>query len=270
MTQATLCFIGAGNMAGSMIGGLVSKGYPADKIIACDINQERLDQLQTDFNISCESDINKAVSQAAIVILAVKPQVMQSVCGEITHTQHKPLFISIAAGLREMDINRWLGGGLPMVRCMPNTPALVAQGAAGLYANQQVSELQKQQAESIMQSTGITVWVKSESQLDAVTAISGSGPAYFFLFIEALEKAGIQLGLDAETSAKLARQTALGAATMAVDKDVVNLRQQVTSPGGTTEQAIASFISNDIYGIVAQATKAANTRSIELAEQLAQ
>jgi pyrroline-5-carboxylate reductase len=153
---------------------------------------------------------------------------------------------------------------------MPNTPALVAQGAAGLYANQYVTELQKQQAESIMQSTGITVWVYSESLLDAVTAISGSGPAYFFLFIEALEKAGIQLGLDAETSAKLARQTALGAATMSIGKDVINLRKQVTSPGGTTEQAIASFISSDIYGMVAQATAAANTRSIELAEQLAQ
>ncbi len=270
MTQVTLCFIGAGNMAGSMIGGLVTKGYPAEKIIACDINQEKLEQLQSDFNISYETDINQAVSQAAIVILAVKPQVMQSVCGEITQTQHKPLFISIAAGLREKDINRWLGDGFAMVRCMPNTPALVGQGATGLYANQYVTELQKQQAESIMQSTGITVWVNTESQLDAVTAISGSGPAYFFLFIEALEKAGIQLGLDAETSAKLARQTALGAATMAVDQDVVTLRKQVTSPGGTTEQAIASFISSDIYGMVAQATAAANTRSTELAEQLAQ
>jgi pyrroline-5-carboxylate reductase len=270
MTQATLCFIGAGNMAGSIIGGLVTKSYPADKIIACDINQEKLSQLQSDFNIRCEGDINQAVSQAEIVILAVKPQVMQSVCSEISLASHSPLFISIAAGLREKDINGWLGGGLPMVRCMPNTPALVAQGAAGLYANQYVTELQKQQAESIMQSTGITVWVNSESLLDAVTAISGSGPAYFFLFIEALEKAGIQLGLDAETSAKLARQTALGAATMSIGKDVINLRKQVTSPGGTTEQAIASFISSDIYGMVAQATAAANTRSTELAEQLAQ
>ncbi len=270
MTQATLCFIGAGNMAGSMIGGLVANDYPANRIIGCDINQARLAQLHADFNINTETDINQAVSQADIVILAVKPQAMQTVCRSITQLQHRPLFISIAAGLRETDINRWLGGGLPMVRCMPNTPALVAQGAAGLYANEQVSEKQKQQAESILQSTGITVWVNTEDQLDAVTAISGSGPAYFFLFIEALEKAAIQLGLDDDTAARLARQTALGAATMATDKDVVELRQQVTSPGGTTEQAIASFLANDLHGIVAQATAAAHARSIELAEQLAQ
>lgn len=270
MTQSILCFIGAGNMAGSMIGGLVAKGYPAEKIIACDINSEKLTQLQADFNIRCEADINQAVSQASIVILAVKPQAMQAVCREITQKQHQPLFISIAAGLREKDINRWLGGGFALVRCMPNTPALVAQGATGLFANQHVSETQKQQAESIMQSTGITVWVDAENQLDAVTAISGSGPAYFFLFIEALENAGVALGLDTETSARLARQTALGAATMALNKDVVTLRQQVTSPGGTTEQAIASFNAQDLCGMVVRATAAAHSRSIELAEQLAQ
>jgi pyrroline-5-carboxylate reductase len=270
MTQAKICFIGAGNMAGSMIGGLVSKGYPADHIIACDLHQPKLDELQAQYHILSETDINQAVSQSEIVILAVKPQAMQAVCNEITRSEHRPLFISIAAGLREKDINRWLGGGFAMVRCMPNTPALVGQGASGLFANELVNETQKQQAESILQSTGITVWVNDESQLNAVTAISGSGPAYFFLFIEALEKAAIELGLDADTAARLSRQTALGAATMAFDKDVVTLRQQVTSPGGTTEQAIASFIANDLPGIVQQATSAANRRSIELAEQLAQ
>lgn len=270
MTQATLCFIGAGNMAGSMIGGLTDKGYPADKIIACDINQQRLQQLQADFNIHCETDINQAVRQAQIVILSVKPQVMQTVCKQITATQHRPLFVSIAAGLHEQDINRWLGGGFAMVRCMPNTPALVAQGASGLYANEYVSAQQKQQAESIMQSTGVTVWVTQENQLDAVTAISGSGPAYFFLFIEALEKAAIKLGLDPATASLLARQTALGAATMAIGKDVIELRHQVTSPGGTTERAIASFQSSDIYSMVLQATEAASARSRELAELLAQ
>jgi pyrroline-5-carboxylate reductase len=269
MTEATLCFIGAGNMAGSMIGGLVANDYPADRIIACDIHQPKLDQLREDFNIQTESDINQAVSQSDIVILAVKPQVMQTVCSEITRSEHRPLFISIAAGLREKDINRWLGNGFALVRCMPNTPALIGQGATGLYANEKVSEKQKQQAQSILQSTGITVWVNNETQLDAVTAISGSGPAYFFLFIEALEKAAINLGLDADTAASLSRQTALGAASMSMNKDVVTLRQQVTSPGGTTEKAIASFISNDIYGMVEQATEAANARSVELAEQLA-
>ncbi len=183
--------------------------------------------------------------------------------------QTKTLFISIAAGVRATDINRWLGGDLAVVRCMPNTPALVGLGASALFANDAVSDLQKQQAEQIMQSTGVTVWVNTESQLDAVTAISGSGPAYFFLFIEALQNAALVLGLNPQTAALLARQTALGAATMALGQDVARLRQQVTSKGGTTEQAIASFESANLSGIVLEATRAAEKRSQELANQLA-
>jgi len=270
MTTATICFIGAGNMAGSMIGGLTANGYPAQNIIACDINNDRLTQLQQDFSIRIHRDVDQAIAEAEVIILAVKPQVMQTVCKSLHNTRHRPLFISIAAGLRESDINHWLGGGHAMVRCMPNTPALVGQGASGLYANTRVSEQQRQQAEQIMQSTGITVWVEQEQQLDAVTAISGSGPAYFFLFIEALQKAGEILGLTAETAEQLAKQTALGAASMAMDKDVIELRRQVTSPGGTTEQAIASFQSNQLERLVIEATTAAQRRSEELAQQLAQ
>lgn len=267
--KPTLCFIGAGNMATSLIGGLVSNHYPVDRIIACDIHQEKLDQMAEDFKIKTETDSNQAIGLADVIILAVKPQVMKAVCKSLTNSAHQPLFISIAAGLRETDINRWLGGALPMIRCMPNTPSLVGLGASALFANSNVSDEQKNIAEHILQSTGITEWVNKESDLNAVTAISGSGPAYFFLFIEALQQAGIKLGLSENTAARLARQTALGAATMAMDKDVVELRQQVTSKGGTTEQAIISFQKNDLQKLVLDATQAAETRSIELAEELA-
>lgn len=276
MTQLTtdsklkICFIGAGNMASSLIGGLISNLYPADNITACDIDPEKLNQLQTDFHVRTETDCNRAIVQADIVILAVKPQVMQLVCKSLTNISHQPLFISIAAGVRETDINRWLGGGLAVVRCMPNTPALVGLGASALYANSAVSSLQKNSAEQILKSTGITAWVDEEYALDAVTAISGSGPAYFFLFIETLQNAGVALGLSEDTASKLARQTALGAATMALDKDVKLLRQQVTSKGGTTEQAINSFQQNGLQQLVLDATRAAEKRSLELAEELSE
>ncbi len=268
MTQPTLCFIGAGNMASSLIGGLIQNQYPASQIIACDINQDKLLELHRQFKVQTESDINRALKNAEIVILSVKPQVMQQVCKSITPTAHNPLFISIAAGIRENDINRWLGNNQAVVRCMPNTPSLVGLGACALFANPQVSPAQKSQAELILQSTGITVWVDHESKLDAVTAISGSGPAYFFLFIEALQSAAIKLGLDETTAAQLAKQTALGAATMAIDNDVVTLRQQVTSRGGTTEQAIACFEQQGLRELVLHATQAAQLKSVELANEL--
>jgi len=256
-------------MANSLIGGLISNHYPSQKISVNDIDDAKLKQMRLKFSIRTETDNNLAIADADIIMLAVKPQVMQQVCRSITNTQHKPLFISIAAGVREADIKRWLGGDLAIVRCMPNTPALVNLGASGLYANPLVSQNQKQQAEKILQSTGITVWVDEEQQLDAVTAISGSGPAYFFLFIEALQNAATELGLSYDTAAKLARQTALGAATMALSKDVVSLRQQVTSKGGTTERAIASFQSNGLPQIVLDAAQSADNRSRELADELA-
>lgn len=272
-TPATICFIGAGNMASSLIGGLIANQYPARQLIASDIDAQKLNQLRDDFSIRVEPDNGRAIEQADVIMLAVKPQVMQLVCKALApglaSSQQRPLFISIAAGVRESDIDRWLGGGFSVVRCMPNTPALVNLGASALYANAAVSVPQKQLAEQILQSTGITVWVQQETQLDAVTAISGSGPAYFFLFIEALQEAAIKLGLDPDSAALLARQTALGAASMAVGKDVVKLRQQVTSKGGTTEQAIASFQRDGLPQIVMNATQAAAQRSVELANELA-
>ncbi|MGD2120069.1 MAG: pyrroline-5-carboxylate reductase [Chromatiales bacterium] len=269
-THSTICFIGAGNMAGSLIGGLISQHYPADRIVASDINQQQLDSLQQRFDIRIASDNNLAIQQADIIVLAVKPQVLHQVCSGLNTSDSSPLYISIAAGVREVDINRWLGGKKAVIRCMPNTPALVGLGASALYANEQVTVEQKQQAEQILQSTGITVWVETEDKLDAVTAISGSGPAYFFYFIEALQQAAQEIGLDAQTARRLAQQTALGAATMALDADVVKLREQVTSKGGTTEQAIGSFQQDGLADLVLNAVKAAQQRSIELAEQLAE
>ena len=256
-------------MASSLIGGLIAKQFPADSIIASDINSSQLEILQNQFSIRVQSDNNLAIESADIIILAVKPQIMQTVCRGLTSTQHKPLFISIAAGIRSPDIDRWLGGQQSVIRCMPNTPALVGQGASALYANAAVNDEQKQQADAILSGVGISVWVQTEAELDAVTAISGSGPAYFFLFIEALQNAALALGLDENIAASLARQTALGAATMALDKDVVTLREQVTSKGGTTEKAIQSFMHNNLPQLVLDATRAAAERSEQLAEELA-
>jgi pyrroline-5-carboxylate reductase len=268
----SICFIGAGNMASSLIGGLLANDYAATAITACDINSEQLEQLQRRFGINTSSD-NLACSRAAdVVMLAVKPQLMREVCGALASLPANPeqLFVSIAAGVPSAAIERWLGAQRAIVRCMPNTPALLQLGASGLAANAGVSASQRALAEQIMGAVGISIWVEQESDLDAVTAISGSGPAYFFYFIELLEAAGVELGLAPETAARLARQTALGAATMAQDRDVVELRQQVTSKKGTTEQAILSFQHDRLDQLVRNATSAAQRRALELAHELTQ
>lgn len=258
-------------MATSLIGGLIANDFDAEQITACDINNEQLDKLATDFSVNTSNDNIASAAQADIVMLAVKPQVMQKICEQLAalEKQREQLFISIAAGVREADIDRWLGGSRAIVRCMPNTPSLIQLGATGLYANPQVSSAQKQTAQSILDAVGITVWVEEETALDAVTAISGSGPAYFFYFIELLQQAGIELGLDRETALALARQTALGASTMAQSGDAAELRARVTSKKGTTEQAILSFQKNHLDTLVKDATRAAFDRSDELARELA-
>jgi len=257
-------------MATSLIGGLIANQHEAIRITACDINHERLQELQERFQINTSDNNLAAVSTADIVMLAVKPQVMRTVCESLSGLASNPdqLFISIAAGVPAEAIDNWLGGNRAIVRCMPNTPALVQLGATGLYANARATEAHQQAARLVMQAVGISIWVDKESDLDAVTAISGSGPAYFFYFIELLEAAGVKLGLPQKTAATLARQTALGAATMARDEDVVKLRAQVTSKKGTTEQAIISFQQDQLYQLVDRATAAAHQRSLELAHEL--
>jgi pyrroline-5-carboxylate reductase len=232
---------------------------------------QQLEHLSRRFPISTTSDNNRAVEGADVVVLAVKPQVMQGVSQALAAviTKTRPLVISIAAGISETALRRWLGAETAIVRTMPNTPAMVQSGATGMFANPYVKDDQRSLAESILRAVGIVVWVDDEAMMDAVTALSGSGPAYFFLFIEALQAAGQELGLAQETAYLLALQTAFGAAKMALesDEDAAILRQRVTSPGGTTERAINSFHEGGFNDVVSKALHAAAERSRELAEE---
>ena len=267
----TLAFIGAGNMARAIIGGLIKQGYPANKIWASEPDLSRIQDLQTQGLNVTDSNID-VVSNADVVVLAVKPQILKAVLLPLSEAaqQNRPLFISVAAGITSSSINRWLGGNQSVVRCMPNTPALVGLGASGLFANSDVSDEQRNQAEAVMSATGLTLWVEDEQQLHAITAVSGSGPAYYFLFMEAMISAGVQQGLTLDAATQLTLQTAKGAAEMALQSDVdpAELRHRVTSPNGTTEQAILAFQRHDLEGIVADAMGACATRSIAMAEEL--
>lgn len=272
MKQQHIGFIGGGNMASSLIGGLIQDGYPPHLMTASDLSQDKLSQLESEFAIQTTQDNTKLCAQASIVVLAVKPQNMHQVTSSIQDAvqQSRPLIVSIAAGIREADLDRWLGGDLAIVRCMPNTPALVQTGATGLHANAKVSPDQRDLTESILRAVGVTVWVDQESDIDTVTALSGSGPAYFLLVIEALQAAAIKAGLSSETAQLLAQQTALGAAKMALESNDSPevLRQRVTSPGGTTERAIGVLEQGDLRALFEQAVLAAKQRSEELSDQL--
>ena len=271
MNTLNITFIGGGNMARSVIGGLTKQGYPAANICASDPNPSTLTALQADFNIQVAADNATAVAGADVVMLAVKPQVMKEVCCALQpHLPNPTLVISIAAGINCASIGRWLGGERHLVRCMPNTPALVQMGASGLFAAAGVTTQEKAIAEDILAAVGTVAWVEEEDLLHAVTAVSGSGPAYFFLFLEAMEQAGVQQGLDQATARQLAVQTAAGAARLAQASDVTltELRRQVTSPGGTTEKAIAAFEQHHLRQTVDIAMQACANRSRELAELL--
>jgi pyrroline-5-carboxylate reductase len=272
MEKLKISFIGAGNMATSLIGGLLADGRAPATIHVTDVDSERLNTLQQRFNINvCDS--NSAAAEAAdILVLAVKPQVLKTVAEDMRASvqQRQPLVISIAAGVREQSINRWLGGNLAVVRVMPNTPALIQTGASVLYANDKVTPAQRNAAETILRAVGITLWLDDETKMDAVTALSGSGPAYFFLFMEAMEAAGRELGLDADTARLLTLQTAFGATKMALEssEECATLRERVTSPGGTTEQALGIFEKGNLRQLIKEAVSAAAQRSQELAQQL--
>jgi len=268
-------FIGGGNMAGSLIGGLINSGHLAADIIVNEPDETKGKALTAEFSVCTGADIN-ILDECEIIVLAVKPQILRTVCLQLAkRPTDNRLFISIAAGVKSTDINRWLSQNdtsqqQAIVRCMPNTPALLQCGASGLFANESVTDTQKQQAENVLNAVGLVIWVESEDLLNAVTAVSGSGPAYFFLLMEAMQKAGEKLGLTTDIAQQLVLQTALGAARMATESDLppADLRENVTSKGGTTEQAILSFQSVDFQEIVFQALKAANDRSISLADEL--
>lgn len=258
-------------MARSIIGGLVKQGYPAASLCASDPNAATLAALQQDFGIRVAQDNAAAVAEAKVVVLAVKPQVMKEVCSALRpHLPADALVISIAAGINCASLGRWLGTERHLVRCMPNTPALVQMGASGLFAAAGVTSEEKSLAENILAAVGTVAWVEDEDLLHAVTAVSGSGPAYFFLFLEAMEQAGVQQGLDPVTARQLAVQTAAGAARLAQSSEVklAELRRQVTSPGGTTERAIAAFEQQHLRQTVDIAMQACANRSRELAELL--
>ncbi|TBW52199.1 pyrroline-5-carboxylate reductase [Marinobacter halodurans] len=269
----TIAFIGAGNMASAIIGGMIENGFKAENIWVSAPDDSHLQSLRKRFGVSVTTDNRHCAQQADMIVLAVKPQVMRQVCQDIAPVVQntRPLMVSIAAGLECATLDNWLGGGLPVVRVMPNTPSLVGKGSAGLYATDDVEQAQRDAVSAIFESIGVAVWVEQEDLLHAVTALSGSGPAYFFLMLEALEDAAVANGLEAATARKLAIQTMAGAAEMAGrgPDEPAQLKRNVMSPGGTTEQAIRTFEDGGLRELVTKASTAAYSRSGEMARELA-
>ncbi len=269
MKNTKIAFIGGGNMARSIIGGLISANTPPDKILVAEPSFATRDSLEQHFGVTTFAENPAAAKQANVLVLAVKPQVMRDVLVPLasTITQTRPLLISVAAGITSRSIEKWSGGGSSLVRVMPNTPALIRSGISALFANSYATEEQRNIAESIMRAVGTTVWVNEEDLMDSVTAVSGSGPAYFFYVMQAIENAAKQEGLDHDTARLLTIETALGAARLALESDESPgvLQERVTSPGGTTEAGIAILDSEKVNEAFEQAVSAAGNRSRELA-----
>lgn len=272
MSGSTLAFVGGGNMAGSLAGGLLARGWSAANIRASDPQEESRARLAA-LGVYATADNVEAVSGADIVVLAVKPQIMRTACLGIRGAlaASDPLVISIAAGTSTASMAEWLGEERAIVRCMPNTPAMLQCGASVLFATERVGIEQRRMAHEVLESVGYAAWVDREELLHAVTALSGSGPAYVFLMLEAMQRAGENLGLAPDLARRLAAQTVFGAARMAQegDVDVVELRRRVTSPGGTTERAIRVFEQSGFRAMFEAAMGAAAERSRELAADAA-
>jgi len=275
MSNGQLAFLGGGNMGRALIGGLLRRGTRPEHISVGESFAAARDALAADFGIQAKDDNAAAVETASVIVVAVKPQIAGDVLGSLKPLlqRTRPLVISIAAGIRIAALEDWCGPGVPVVRSMPNRPALVGAGATGLYAPPSVSNAQRGIAEKVMQAVGEVVWVASEDHLDVVTALSGSGPAYFFLLAELLTQGATDLGLEPAAARRLAIATLHGAGQLAYssaqagDGDLAKMRAEVTSKGGTTEAAIKSLESGDLRDIVARALEAATRRSRELAEQ---
>lgn len=265
-----IAFIGAGNMARAIIGGLLAEGFSHSQLLAAGPRQETLDKVKQELAIETTTDNQAAAAWADVVVLAVKPQMLKEVSLALRSSlAHQPLVISVAAGITTASMASWLGD-LPIVRCMPNTPSQLRAGASGLFANAAVSDGHKSLANAILGAVGIVQWLEDEALLNPVTAVSGSGPAYFFLMMEAMIDAGVALGLSRDCATELTLQTALGAAMLAKESeyDVAELRRRVTSPKGTTEQAILSFEQDNIRAVFARAMTACSNRAGELSELL--
>lgn len=272
MSRSNIAIVGGGNMARAIAGGLIRSGYDPSHILISEPVAEQRDVLTREFAGSTVSADNNAVAaDAGTLVLAVKPQILKPVCQALQSTVQKsmPLVISIAAGPRVDDIDHWLGGNLEIVRVMPNQPALVDQGISALYANDRTDELGRILAEKVMTAVGQAVWVDDESLLDAVTAVSGTGPAYFYLLIDVLIQSAIRLGIEPNIARTLAVETARGAATLAAAEaeSMSALIDRVRSPGGTTTAAFERLDAADVRGIFDEAIEAAKNRSIELARK---
>jgi pyrroline-5-carboxylate reductase len=269
-----LAFIGGGNMAVALIGGLLKRGLPKTRCVVADPSAQQRARLAQQYGIAATDDNAAAVVDADVVVLAVKPQQMRVVVRGVSPqvAASRPLLLSVAAGIPHAALARWAGPNIDIVRTMPNRPALEGHGATGLYAPAQLSPAHRALAESIMAAVGTTVWVDQESQMDTITALSGSGPAYFFLFMEALEAAARKLGLPEAVAHQLTLDTAFGAAHMArhASEPLSGLREQVTSKGGTTAAALEVLEAAGLRDIVAQAVTAADRRSAELAAEFGQ
>ncbi len=267
-----ITFIGGGNMATAFIGGLLDKGFcRKEDLRAVEINSEARTKLKQKYGIACFANAHQAWAErdGDIIVFAVKPQQMRDAARNSGLAANANLIVSIAAGITLSSLSRWLGGHRYLIRAMPNTPALIGEGITGLYALPSVTEDEKKKAEAILSAVGPTIWIRDEEQMDAVTAISGSGPAYVFYFIEAVEDAAMQLGLPLETAHKLALQTFTGAAKLAATSPdpVMVLREHVTSKGGTTERALASMEAAKVKEAIVRAIRAAAERARELGDE---
>ncbi|WP_283745712.1 pyrroline-5-carboxylate reductase [Sideroxydans sp. CL21] len=264
-----ITFIGGGNMARALIGGLIKRGYSPSKMHVVEVGKEKCAELHNEFGVRATMEMATAVAHGEAVILAVKPQQMQEVAVQLAPIIDGQLVISIAAGIRTQDLARWMGTQ-NIVRCMPNTPALIRCGVTALYAMPAVKPEQCQRAESILSAVGSTLWIEDEEMLDAVTAISGSGPAYVFYFIEAMQQAAYELGLDETQARQLVLDTFLGASKLAdsSQEDVATLRERVTSKKGTTERALLSMEKNQVKMDIVAAIHAAAARSREMGDEL--
>ncbi len=259
-------------MAASLITGLIESGHSPKQIWVSDINPETLQRLAAKLQVNVTDNNETVISESDVVVFAVKPQVLCEVAKNTAASIQRTtaLVVSIAAGISQQSLSQWLGQEVPIVRCMPNTPALVLTGATALHANGKVNGEQKDLAENILRAVGVTLWVDNECELDAVTAVSGSGPAYYFLLMEAMEKAAQELGLSEHTARLLVQQTALGAAKIALEsaESPEQLRARVTSPGGTTQQAIEVFLQGEFITLVSRAMHAARDRAVEMSKEL--
>lgn len=264
-----ICFIGGGNMATALIGGLLGKSYTAPQISVVEIHDQNRAQLQEKFDVRAVAGLAEGVAGSDIIVFAVKPQQLREVAQQLSPLLGGQLLISIAAGIRAGDLARW-SGSQAVVRAMPNTPALIQNGMTGLYALPAVSAAQRGQAQNILAAVGDTLWLEDEAMLDAVTAISGSGPAYVFYFIEALQQAAAELGFNAEDARHLSLATFVGASRLAASsaEDVSVLRARVTSKNGTTERALLSLAANQVAAHIAQAARAASDRAREMGDEL--